>query len=97
MKTGRGKLFATHPCAFKGCPHQVPRRHFLCTDHYALVPKWLQVKVSEQLHYGIAWKCHPTQEYLDFRSQAIQAAIAAAKERYSKPHPSPQLPLIDAA
>lgn len=95
MKTGRGRLFATHPCGIKGCPHQIARRHFLCTDHYGLVPKWLQVKLAEQLQYGIAWKCHPTQEYLDLRSQAIQLVLKIAREKYAKPSGT-QLPLLSA-
>ena len=96
MRTGRGMLFPTHPCALKGCPHQIARRHFLCSDHYALVPKWLQVKLAEQLQYGIAWKCHPTQEYLDLRSQALKAVLQALRARYAKPS-GEQMPLIPAA
>lgn len=96
MKTGRGQLYGAHRCSIKGCTHKIPRRHFLCTDHYALVPKWLQLKLHEQLQYGIAWKCHPTQQWLDLRSQAMQLVMRTAIEKYSKPADGPQLPLLPA-
>jgi hypothetical protein len=92
--TGKSRLFATHRCAVKGCPHVLARRHFVCADHYAMVPKWLQTKIAEQLRYGIAWKCHPTQEYLDLRSQAVAWVIRKSAEKYAAPTPDPQLPLL---
>ena len=39
------------------------------------MPKWLQIKLAEQLHYGMAWKCHPTQQWLDYRSLAISSVL----------------------
>lgn len=58
-----------------------------------MVPGWLQQKITEQRHYGIAWKCHPTQEFLDLRSQAVALVNRLSAERYSKPD-GEQLPLI---
>jgi hypothetical protein len=77
----------------RGCGVMVARRHFLCGDHYAMVPKWLQVKLAQALAYGIAWKCHPTQDYIDLRSQAIQLARRALDEKYSRPSAA-QIPLL---
>jgi hypothetical protein len=74
----------------------IARRHFLCTAHYGLVPKWLQMKVAEQQQYGIAWKCHPTQEFLELRTQAIQLALREAQRKYSRPN-GEQLPLLPAS
>lgn len=50
-----------------------------------MVPKWLQVKLAEQLEYGMAWKCHPTQEWLDLRAQAIRIVLQTAREKFSRP------------
>ena len=93
MKTGRGRRFPTHMCPMHGCVHVIPRSHIACSAHWAMVPKWLQLKITEQLHYGIAWKCHPTQEYLDLRSQAVKIVNHASSERYAKPTGA-QIPLF---
>lgn len=92
----RGRLFSMHKCSIPGCRHTVPRRFFACTEHYAMVPKWLQLKLNEQMEYGRAWKCHPTQQYLELRSQAIDIVQRAAKEKYSPPEGA-QLPLLPAS
>jgi hypothetical protein len=94
VKTARAR-FPTHCCAIKGCQQQIARRHFVCSDHYALVPRWLQQRIAEQVNYGIAWKCHPTQEYIDLRSQAIKLVVEASREKYSRPTEQ-QLPLLPA-
>ncbi len=59
-----------------------------------MIPTWLQQRLTEQLHYGIAWKCHPTQEFLDLRSQAIQIVADKSAKKYARPGPNPQLPLL---
>jgi hypothetical protein len=86
-------MFGAHRCAISGCKSMVARRHFLCTDHYALVPGWLRTKLNEAFQFGIAWKCHPTQDWLDLRSQAIRYVLARAAEKHGRPQ-GEQLPLI---
>lgn len=73
---------------------RIPNRHVACSDHWAMVPKWLQVQLIEQLHYGIAWKCHPTQQYIELRTKAIHLVNEASAKRFAKPEPDPQLPLL---
>lgn len=49
----------------------IPRAHCVCADDFALLPSGLRARLSQAKNYGIDWKCHPTQEYLDVRSQVI--------------------------
>lgn len=74
--------------------HRIPHHYIACNEHYALVPRWLQGRLSDQRQYGIAWKCHPTQDFLDLRSQAIQTINARLADKYSRPGSDPQLSLL---
>jgi hypothetical protein len=58
-----------------------------------MVPKGLQVQIFEQRNYGYAWKCHPTQQYIELRSRALTIVNNACAEKYARPQGT-QLPLI---
>lgn len=91
---GRGPKPIVHRCPARGCEELIPRAHCLCAKDFALLPGWLRARLSETKNYGIAWKCHPTQEYLDARSQAI-AFVNTQRER-AEQRAAAQLPLIPA-
>lgn len=76
---------ATHRCPAAGCEQMIPRSHVLCSDHYAMVPAGFRVRLTEAREYGIAWKCHPTQQFLDLRSQVIQLVDRLCAQKYAKP------------
>jgi hypothetical protein len=89
----RGKPFGIHRCPVKGCVAMIPRLHVACSQCWPLAPKWLQQQITEQLRYGIANRCHPTDDFLKARSQVIEAVNRALSERYRKPA-GQQLPLL---
>lgn len=82
-----------HKCAVAGCSMRIPRKHFMCSAHYESLPAWLTRKLQDERSYGEAWKCHPTQKYLELRDQAVKTALAEHARRYAKPA-GLQLPLL---
>lgn len=86
---------AMHRCKAPGCVARVARRHLFCIAHYALVPGWLQQRLSHARDYGIAWKCHPTQEYVDLRDMAVRMVTNELARRHRRA-PGEQLPLLPA-
>lgn len=89
-------LRAMHKCPLQSCVSRIPRSHLFCHEHYALVPHWLQQKLHHARDYGLAWKCHPTQEYIDLRDLAVRMVVNELARRYSRPRGT-QLPLLPAS
>jgi len=88
-------LRAMRKCPTPGCVSRIPRSHLFCHEHYSLVPSWLQQKLRHARDYGLAWKCHPTQEYIDLRDMAVRMVVNELVRRYAKPR-GEQLPLLPA-
>lgn len=82
-----------HRCPAHGCSRMIPWRHVCCSDHWALAPRWLQVKVNEQRDYGLAWKCHPTQEFIGLRDQLVALVNRESARKFARPQGT-QLPLL---
>lgn len=92
----RSAAFNLRRCSIRSCGTLIHRRHIVCARCWLLAPKWSQQKVTEQLNYGRAYHCHPTQEYLEARVELVRVVTAKREERYAKPAPNPQLPLLPA-
>jgi hypothetical protein len=86
--------YGLHRCPCRGCEAMIPRLHVACTTCWPLAPRWLQQKVLEQLRYGQAYKCHPTDDFLKFRTELIEAVNRKLIDRYARPSPAPQLSLL---
>lgn len=89
------RLFGAHKCAVAGCAARIPRLMVLCYEHYSLVPSGLQQQLLAARDYGLAWKCHPTQEYIDLRDRAVKVATREAARKFGRPQ-GEQLPLLPA-
>jgi hypothetical protein len=84
------RFLGTHRCPIVGCEQVLPKRMVLCLDDWQLVPRYLQARLIEQQQYGIAWKCHPTDQFLDARREALRIV----NEERARRHSRPQLPLF---
>ena len=82
-----------HQCMCARCNARIPRRQILCEHHFEMLPRWLVQRMREARAYGEAWKCHPTDEFLKLRGQAIAIADAEDAKRRGPPQ-GEQLPLI---
>jgi hypothetical protein len=89
-------LGGMHKCAVLSCRCQIQRGMTFCDQHYGLLPAWLQRKLRDERAYGVAWKCHPTDKFLELRAQAITLATREAARRHGKPDAT-QLPLLPAS
>ena len=88
------RLFGgVHKCAVPGCRARIPHLMVLCLDHFGMVPSGFRQKLLAARDYGLQWRCHPTQDYLALRDQAIQIATREAARRCEEPR-AQQLPLI---
>jgi hypothetical protein len=91
MSSSRGGgRFALRKCAAASCCMRIQRRHLFCSDDWNLVPRGLQTRLVEQLQYGIAWKCHPTEGYVKARDAAIAHVNTERERRFARP----ELPLF---
>jgi hypothetical protein len=64
-----------HECPVPGCRVMLPRARLMCRPHWYAVPTELRLRLND------AWTAARWAEYLELRTQAIDAAAAKAEAR----------------
>lgn len=62
----------THRCMIGSCPAQISIKHLACREHWLKIPPRLQDNLIGAWKYGLQFRCHPTQAFIDARDQACR-------------------------
>lgn len=60
MRTRRTRMTQ---CKF--CRAPISLKHLYCAPHWHALPDYLRRELVKAWSYGLAWKCHPTQDFLE--------------------------------
>lgn len=73
-----------HLCHARGCKRAVPRRMFMCAEHWAMVPPHLQRTIWATYRPGQErpeTSIGPSRAYLKVARQAVEAVAAKEQRR----------------
>lgn len=73
-----------HLCFAPECNKDIPLDKLLCFHHWKATPQPLRDDLMSAWKYGLQWRCHPTQNYLDARDAIARHLREAAAKRATK-------------